>query len=482
MQSNGWSATEWLGAVTAGLLYTPMHDQTAMQQNLPGLLEQVKGAVQTVAVAGDKQSPRAALLSRTPSTGGSGESEEVLALRSELDSLRQDLAKAVTYSQQQDAARDSSSTSSAVAKKQLLAPVPAEVPQLSVSIRPTSDMERLKRMLLSADSTDSKTMAVTSEKSKLSAMGMGGIGKTVTAAWLARDADIRAHFEAVICKSQSCCQQAPDSGSCRSTHAFVLSCSIAGVTLGQTPAMDRMRALIYLQASGEELSSETSPEQAKELITTQLRGRTVLVIIDDVWEPSHEAALNFIDTSTASRTLVTTRIRGLGGTEQVELGVPSEEESVKLLMAAAGLAHLKPVPTEAQEVVKLCGRLPLALDIAGSMLRDLGVSGEDWTGIPRLLQQEMQSSAGGDETTLEYRILAASLQAVPLRDREDCRKVFSVFALVAEDTYVPLSAFQIILSAVTGEAELVPQLQLRKWLQILINRSIVLGSWERPSL
>jgi hypothetical protein len=139
-------------------------------------------------------------------------------------------------------------------------------------------------------------------------------------------------------------------------------------------------------------------------------------------------------------------------------------------MAAAGLAHLDPVPTEALEVVKLCGRLPLALDIAGKMLRDLGVNSDDWAGLPTLLQQEMQSSTDGDETTLEYRILAASLQAIPLRDRENAKRVFSVFALVPEDTYVPPTAFQIILSAVMGEAELVPQLQLRRWLQLLINR------------
>ena len=42
-----------------------------------------------------------------------------------------------------------------------------------------------------------------------------------------------------------------------------------------------------------------------------------------------------------------------------------------------------------------------------------------------------------------------------------------------------LSAFRILLSAVTGETELVPELQLRRWLQILLNRSIALGTWER---
>jgi hypothetical protein len=169
MQGAQWKATEWLGAVTAGLLYTPMHDQTTMQSNLPGLLEQVKGAVgQTVAVTSDVKSPRAASLARMSSTAdGIGESEEMEALRSELDNLRQDLAKAVTHSQRQAVAEGSST-----GLDKVLAPVPAEVPQLSLNVRPTDDMEKLKRMLLSAKSDDSRTMAVTSTKSTIGAMGM----------------------------------------------------------------------------------------------------------------------------------------------------------------------------------------------------------------------------------------------------------------------------------------------------------------------
>ena len=79
---------------------------------------------------------------------------------------------------------------------------------------------------------------------------------------------------------------------------------------------------------------------------------------------------------------MTTRIRGLDGAAQVELGVPSEEESVKLLLASAGLSNLDVAPPEATEVVQACGCLPLAVDLAGKMLRDLGVSGGDWAGIP----------------------------------------------------------------------------------------------------
>ena len=284
-------------------------------------------------------------------------------------------------------------------------------------------------------------------------MSQGGIGKTVTAAWLARHDDIRRHFGFII-----------------------------WVTLGQTPDLDDMRALIHLQLTGEELASDATPEQAKEKITVAMRGRTVLVILDDIWEEEHSSALDFIDTATASKTLVTTRIRGLGGASQVELGVPSPEESVKLLLASAGLAHLSPVPAEAAEVVQICGCLPLAVDLAGNMLRDLGVGGSDWAGVPKLLREEMRASADSDETTVEYRVIAASLSAIPKRDREQTQKVFRVFALVAEDTHVPLSVFRILLSAVTGESELVGELQLRKWIQVLINRSIVLGTWERPQL
>ena len=102
--------------------------------------------------------------------------------------------------------------------------------------------------------------------------------------------------------------------------------------------------------------------------------------------------------------------------------------------------------------MQICGRLPLAVDLAGKMLRDLGLGGADWAGIPKLLRQEMRASADGDETSVEYRVISASLNAIPLRDRADAKRVFSVFALVAEDTHVPLSAFRILLSAVTGES------------------------------
>ena len=434
MQS-GWEASEWLGIITAGALWTPMHEETTMQQNRQGLVDQIKLAVPTVAATTSAKKPAAAFVA-------SGESEQVQALRSELDSLRQDLTQAAV----QRAPTDLDSPRA----EATLAPIPAEVPPLSLNLRATPDMKKLKQMLIS-DGTDDNKMAVTSEQSKIGALGMGGIGKTVTASWIARNEDIRRHFEIVV-----------------------------WVTLGHSSIMDRLRALIHLQVTGEELAADTGPEQAKELITVAMRDRCMLLVLDDCWEESHEKVMNFIDTSSSSKVLITTRIKGLGGASQLELGLPSQEDSVQMLLSSAGLAHLSPAPAEATEVVHICGRLPLAVNLAGKMLRELGVDGLDWRGVPKLLQGEMRSSGDSDETSVEYRVLAASLSAIPMRDRANAKKAFSVFALVAEDTHVPLSAFRILLSAVTGEMELVPEMQLRKWMQVLINRSIVLGTWERP--
>merc|ERR1711969_430123 len=217
-----------------------------MQQNLQSLIDQIKMAVPTTSVTAEAEPTRA--LSVEPA----GDSEHVLALRSELDGLRQELARAVNQTAgEEDASAGAGRT---------LAPLPAEVPPLSLNLHPTPDMHKLKGMLLSSGEGDS-TMAVTSQKSKVGALGMGGIGKTVTGSWLARDEDISRHFETIV-----------------------------WVTLGQTPDLARMQSLIYVQVTGQELSTETSPEEAKELITVAMRDKCVLLILDDVWEEPHEEA------------------------------------------------------------------------------------------------------------------------------------------------------------------------------------------------
>jgi hypothetical protein len=451
VQPSPWRATEWLGIVTAGSLWTPLYDEAKMQKNLESLVQQIKRAVSATTPqvsAAIEPTPRRTRR-RSSVLLPTQAAEEVHALRSELDQLRQDLAKATNQ-------RAEISGAQAQLEEAPLAPIPAEVPPLSLNLKPNKSMQKLKDMLL-ADARvpaggGNATTSLTSQRGVIGAHGMGGLGKTVTASWVARDEDIRQHFELVI-----------------------------WMTLGAAPDLARMRELIFLQLTGNELTCSAIPEQANELISATCRGRCILYVVDDCWDASHWKALNFVDPASASKTLITTRIRGLGGGTEIELGMPSEAEAVELLLSSAGLAHIRPIPKEAAEVVQICSRLPLAVDLAGKRLRDLEIRSADWADIPTLLRDEMRSSRRDE--ALEYRVIAASLNAIPACDRDACKQVFRCFAVVPEDTYVPLSALQMIHSALRGsEGDLMPQLQLRKYMQILLNRSLVLGTWERPQL
>ena len=43
-------ASEWLGIITAGSLWTPMHDESMKSQNLQAVVDQIKATVPTTAL------------------------------------------------------------------------------------------------------------------------------------------------------------------------------------------------------------------------------------------------------------------------------------------------------------------------------------------------------------------------------------------------------------------------------------------------
>jgi hypothetical protein len=133
----------------------------------------------------------------------------------------------------------------------------------------------------------------------------------------------------------------------------------------------------------------------------------------------------------------------------VELGLPSEDSAVELLLLSAGLKLMSPPPREILEIVKICGRLPLALDIAGKMLIGLvddDAADSNWAGVPDMLRAEMQRAGDGEEDNLEYRVIKASLNFIPDGLRDDVQNVFKVFAIVPEDCFVPPTIFRLVRS------------------------------------
>ena len=96
-----------------------------------------------------------------------------------------------------------------------------------------------------------------------------------------------------------------------------------------------------------------------------------IVFFDDVSRSAIPALKFLIPPSPPCAALITSRQRDLGvATRVFELDVMMEAQSLELVREAHGLANaLAREPDAARELCRLCGYLPLALDIAASRLR-----------------------------------------------------------------------------------------------------------------
>ena len=197
---------------------------------------------------------------------------------------------------------------------------------------------------------------------------MGGIGKTVTGAAIVRNEEVRVHFHAII-----------------------------WLPLGQSPVIAKLQNLCHMQCTGKELSAELSSDEKKEALQQAMSGKRVLLCLDDLWEEHHELDLNFADVSAGSKVLISTRMKALlDGGHQVEVGLPSPSDSARMLLAAAGADDSGRHSSGVSEIVDLCGRLPLALGIAGRLAASLGLVGTaDWSDMIGVLKEELRESHSG---------------------------------------------------------------------------------------
>lgn len=101
---------------------------------------------------------------------------------------------------------------------------------------------------------------------------------------------------------------------------------------------------------------------------SELAGRRVLVVLDDA--AGEQQVRPLLPGGRGCAVLVTSRQRmgALEGAHQRELGVLSEREALQLLDAVIGGGRAGREPAVAAEIARLCGRLPLAVRIAGARL------------------------------------------------------------------------------------------------------------------
>jgi hypothetical protein len=213
------------------------------------------------------------------------------------------------------------------------------VPSLPANFLPRSeDLEVIKRALMVEEC---KTTAITGASS-IGLHGMGGIGKSVLAAAVARDEEIRRHF--------------PD--------------GILWLNIGTGPKITRRQSDLAGMLDGKPHLFEDSI-QGQTVLSILLADKACLIVLDDVWHAGDVWVL-LSDVGPGNRILITTRdasiITALGGREYT-LELLSDTQSRELLARCSGTA-VDVFPTEADEIIRQCGNLPLALALCGAQVRD----------------------------------------------------------------------------------------------------------------
>ena len=338
-----------------------------------------------------------------------------------------------------------------------LAKIPATVPELpNAYLVRMDDLQQLKVALLAKDGSSSA--ALTSKKgaqSKVGAHGMGGVGKTTIAASLVHDKEIRRGFQTIV-----------------------------WVSVGKEPDLTELQNSIHFQLTMKKLPEEADDAAgALGALRVAAKGLNVLLVLDDVWEPQHEKPLNCIDPDSASRLLVTTRIRGLlKNSAEVDVGVLSQNDALSLLLSSADV-NAEDVQEGsddhrfALEIVELCGALPLALAIAGGMVADNGQTFSEDIVDDLKESHDLEDEEG---LALEDRVISSSVKMMVKgagKNKELVHKVFLFFAVFPEDVPVPASFFNKMAPLLTNEkSEKKARLAMGLSLGILLKYNLIKGS------
>ncbi|NEQ54837.1 MAG: hypothetical protein F6K11_32730, partial [Leptolyngbya sp. SIO3F4] len=167
--------------------------------------------------------------------------------------------------------------------------------------------------------------------------GLGGIGKSVLAAALCYEEDIRQRF----------------------------SDGILWVTLGQEP--DILPALSeWIQALGDYDYKPASANAAKIHLRTLLQEKCMLLVVDDVWDPAHGEFFRVGGASCCE--LVTTREAVIRDAKRCEMNVMTPEQAMELLTNAMDRQLADDEQEQAGKLAKAVGYLPLALQLAAAQL------------------------------------------------------------------------------------------------------------------
>ncbi|MFF0461194.1 AfsR/SARP family transcriptional regulator [Streptomyces mexicanus] len=230
--------------------------------------------------------------------------------------------------------------------------------------------------------------------------GMGGSGKTTLA--------VRAAY--------ALADRFPDG------QLFV---DLRGFTPGQEPLTPYAAHEALLAAAGVPVEEiPTSPAGRTSLWQSFTQRRRLLVVLDNAADAEQVRAL--VPCSAQCLTLVTSRPRllDLDGAEWLSLGVLPLEDSTELLRRTLGAERVTREPRAAEELIRLCGGLPLAVRIAAARLRNRS----HWT-VGHLVDRLADERRRLDELNSAGRSVAVALRLSYRSMTEQQRSCFRLLSL-----------------------------------------------------
>ncbi|MGB3493050.1 MAG: NB-ARC domain-containing protein [Elainellaceae cyanobacterium] len=289
------------------------------------------------------------------------------------------------------------------------------VPKLPPHFLPReNELAGIKAKVLSGTN---QSVAVTGTRKASSIQGMGGIGKSVLACAVARDDEIQRAF--------------PD--------------GVFWVSLGQTPNLLQLQTELaqdLTKAFDCDPPGFGDVNGGKRYLCEQLAPRRCFVVLDDVWQFEYLKAFDVV--GDGSQLLITTRDSTLVtsfGAEEHSLELLSSDQAL-VLLADWTDRTVESLPDDAADVARECGYLPLALSMAGAMLK--GKPDNRWSSVLKRLQNADLDKIKQQFPDYPYPDLLKTLQVSVDALEPEQRERYLDFAVFPEDTSIPEAVVQIL--------------------------------------
>jgi WD40 repeat protein len=245
-------------------------------------------------------------------------------------------------------------------------------------------------------------------------IGMGGTGKSVLAAALARSCDVRRAF--------------PD--------------GVVWIRLGRGRGV--LAALRFLaEALGDdELQHVSDRHSGATRLHTLLDEKACLIVLDDVWDL--DVAELFINAlGVRCRQLITTRDRRMAvdlEAQAHELGVLSEVDALQLLADWVD-QPVEKLPGQARQIARECGNLPLALAMIGALVQ---ANPRRWNNaLQKLQNKDLELIARRFPNYPHPSLLRAIEVSLDALDPTARQRYFDL-AVFPEDTPIPEAAIEVL--------------------------------------